>query len=217
MIIFGICGKKQVGKDTFADFGCEMLSDLGIATAKSSFAGPLKQFVVDYIGVPEGLPSGTNEEKATIMGEWGDFFNKDLCNMNGSSTDQLVTVRELLQVYGTDVFRSVHQDFWVNVFKSRTKSGKFDAVYGEGEPEIVFITDVRFENEVNAVNAIGGHVVKLDRDVYSDSHKSEACVDLIPSESFFKVFTQEDLCDLDEVKTLVEKTMREIGVINGAR
>ena len=217
MIIFGICGKKQAGKDTFANFGCSLLRDEGITVAKSSFAGPLKQFVIDYLGVPEWLPSGSNEDKAFEMGKWGDFFNRELCSLNGRSTDDTVTVRELLQVYGTDVFRSVHSDFWVDVFKSRTLNGKFDEIFGEGTPEIVFITDVRFENEVNAINSVGGHVVKLEREIYSDGHKSEASVDLIPLNSFYKVFSKEDLSGLESVKPLVADTMRQIGIINGTR
>lgn len=212
MIIIGICGKKQVGKDTFADFGCELLSNMGITCAKSSFASPLKRFVVDYLGVPDGLPEGTNEDKATVMGKWGDYLNPELCSINNAQEEDDINVRELLQVYGTDVFRGVHSNFWINVFNARVKNLKFDEVHGAGSPEVVFITDVRFHNEVEAINDLGGYAIKLDRLVYSDSHKSEASVDLIPEDLFYKVFRQEDLDGLAMVKELVEKTISEIGV-----
>jgi hypothetical protein len=213
--LVGLCGKKQSGKDTFAAFGMDICDIHGVASAKIAFASPLKQFVVDYLGVPQGLPWGSNDDKDVIMGNWGDFFNPEICNNSGSLPGDPVNVRELLQVLGTDVFRNVHESFWVNVFKSRVASGKFDEVRGEGSPAVVFITDMRFGNEVDEVNKMGGMTIKLDRNMFSDEHKSESSVDLIPLESFSKVLTSDDLVSVEAVKLIVEDTLRnELGVIN---
>jgi len=213
MLIVGVCGKKQVGKDTFAEFGCQIAEENGVSSAKIAFASPLKQFVVDYCGVPQGLPWGSNDDKDQIMGKWGDFFNDNLCLLNGSSPSDDVNVRELLQVLGTDVFRNVHESFWINVFKARVSNRTFDEVRGYGDPRVVFITDMRFENEVRQVNEMGGFTIKLDRDVFGDSHKSEASVDLIPEDLFGRVLRSDELEGLDNVYALVGSIMSELKVV----
>jgi hypothetical protein len=213
MLIVGLCGKKQVGKDTFAEFGCQVAERHGVSSAKIAFASPLKQFVVDYCGVPQGLPWGSNDDKDEVMGTWGEFFNDNLCLINDTSPTDDVSVRQLLQVLGTDVFRNVHENFWVNVFKSRVKNMKFDEVRGDSDPKIVFITDMRFENEVVEVNNMGGYTIKLDRSMHGDDHKSEASVDLIPNELFSEVLTQADLPSLDHVYAKVESIMSSLRVI----
>ena len=210
MKLVGLCGKKQSGKDTFADIGMTFCEEMGVTSAKIAFASPLKQFVVDYMGVPQGLPWGSNDDKDEVMGQWGDFFNVDLCESSGAKTDEPVNVRQLLQVLGTDVFRTVHQNFWVNVFKSRIKTENFDLVRGEGSPSLVFITDMRFENEVDEVNKMGGTTIKLDRNIYSDEHKSEASVDLIPEASFTRVLTPSDLVSVEAASVIVKNTVLEL-------
>lgn len=213
MLIVGLCGKKQVGKDTFAEFGCKIAEEHGVTAAKIAFASPLKQFVVDYCGVPQGLPWGSNDDKDTIMGTWGEFFNDNLCLINEASPSDDVNVRELLQVLGTDVFRNVHENFWVNVFKARVKNMKFDEVRGYGDPKVVFITDMRFENEVRQVNDMGGYTIKIDRDVFGDQHKSEASVDLISEDLFGRVLRSEELDGLDNVYSVVQEIMQNLKVI----
>jgi len=210
MKLVGLCGKKQSGKDTFAAFGMDVAEEMGFSSAKIAFASPLKQFVVDYMGVPQGLPWGSNDDKDVVMGLWGDFFNDNLCKTNGASPEEGVNVRQLLQVLGTDVFRIVHENFWVNVFKSRVKTGKFDELRGSGTPDIVFITDMRFENEVREVSDMGGVTIKLARNMYSDEHKSEASVDLIPEDLFTKVLGPSDLVSISAVEEIVKETVRDL-------
>jgi len=210
MKLVGLCGKKQSGKDTFADFGMIVAEELGFCSAKIAFASPLKQFVVDYMGVPQGLPWGSNDDKDVVMGKWGEFFNDNLCLSSGAKPEEDVNVRQLLQVLGTDVFRSVHENFWVNVFKSRVSTGKFDEKRGSGEPSIVFINDMRFENEVRQIQEMNGTTIKLDRNVYTDGHKSEASVDLIPEELFTKVLSPSDLVSIDAVHSIVTETVKSL-------
>ena len=79
------------------------------------------------------------------------------------------TARQLQQTLGTEWGRDmVHPDLWVKMALSH-----FDIGY---KPRI-FITDVRFPNEVAAIYARGGHVVRVfnpRREAPTDLHPSEA-------------------------------------------
>jgi hypothetical protein len=217
MIVVGICGKKQAGKDTFADFGCKIASGLGLSSAKIAVASPLKQFAIDYCGVPKHLPWGTDQDKNATIGKWGDYFNESIVSSQGKSVLGDITVRELLQVLGTNVFRGIHENWWINVLKNRIKSGSFDHEFGSENPVIVFITDVRFSNEVEAVNSMGGYSVKIDRDVFGDGHESEASVDLIPEEWFSRIVRAEEVPTAESVELVVKNTFEELGLYNGQR
>lgn len=61
--------------------------------------------------------------------------------------------RTLLQFWGTQLRRSVNQDYWVNKVAQRI---------AEEKPEVALITDVRFPNEVNFCQKYG-EVVLVDR------------------------------------------------------
>ncbi|MBT5188188.1 MAG: hypothetical protein HOM01_15375 [Kordiimonadaceae bacterium] len=215
MIVVGVCGKKQAGKDTFADFGCNIVSDIGLSSAKIAIASPLKQFAIDYCGVDKSLPWGTDADKNKGIGQWGDFFNEGIVMGQGRLVDDTITVRELLQVLGTDVFRGIHKNWWINVLKSRINRGDFDQTEGSGDPAVVFVTDVRFLNEVEAINAMGGYTVKIDRDVFGDTHGSEASVDLIPEHKFAKIVRAEEIPTVNHVIPFVEESLRELGLYSG--
>jgi hypothetical protein len=82
--------------------------------------------------------------------------------------------RQMAQVVGTDLFRNhVSPTFWLDYFEDWYKAHRDEAVV---------VTDVRFQNEVDLIKALGGEVwhikrqSSLPRDA-ADSHASEAGVD----------------------------------------
>ena len=80
-----------------------------------------------------------------------------------------MSIRELLQYLGTDLFREMYTNIWVDSCISQIKC---DA------PDLALISDVRFENEVLAIQEAGGYVVGLSRcKDASDSHDSETSVE----------------------------------------
>jgi len=213
MLIIGLCGRKQVGKDSFAKFGTEMVELSGKTAANTSFAYPLKRFVVDYLGVPSELPFGSNDDKDAIMGDWGHFFNEEICSKSGKSTEDEASVRDLLQVIGTDVFRKMSLNFWVNVFKLRMGRETYDTDTSS-TPDVVFVTDIRFQNEVEAVKSLGGYVVKIERQQYSDNHDSEACVDEIDETLFDEILEGPSIEGLDNLKENVFRVLQQNGVFD---
>jgi hypothetical protein len=78
-----------------------------------------------------------------------------------------MTAREVLQYVGTDVFRKMNSDVWLNSLLNKIES---DA------PELALISDVRFENEIEVIQKNKGFVIGLTRDPYeeSDRHSSES-------------------------------------------
>jgi len=78
-----------------------------------------------------------------------------------------MTAREVLQYVGTDVFRRMNSDVWLNSLLGEIES---DA------PELALISDVRFENEIEVIQKNKGFVIGLTRDPYeqTDRHSSES-------------------------------------------
>ncbi len=75
-----------------------------------------------------------------------------------------MSVREVLQYFGSDVCRVMYQNCWVQALESRILAEK---------PAVVLIADTRFDNELEAVKGWGGKCVKLNRQIKKDKHKSE--------------------------------------------
>lgn len=77
--------------------------------------------------------------------------------------------REVMQRLGTDFVRDwIGDDFWIN--RMRT--------WADSHNRNIVVADVRFQNEVDAIHAMGGHVLLLSRPSLGpsiDCHKSEAC------------------------------------------
>lgn len=80
-----------------------------------------------------------------------------------------MTAREVMQFVGTDVFRKMHTNVWVDQVLKQIVSDH--EVYGT---ELAVIGDCRFRNEVEAVKKAGGKVVYLTRSVDGNpTHASE--------------------------------------------
>jgi hypothetical protein len=81
-----------------------------------------------------------------------------------------MTVREVMQFVGTEVFRKMYPMVWVNALMNQIQ---------EERPLYAILTDCRFEDECQAVVDLGGDVIKLTRDVNGgeDKHASENGLD----------------------------------------
>lgn len=105
----------------------------------------------------------------------------------------VLTPRMLLQMVGTNAGRDlIHIDMWVNStmseYKGITASGgfidfsnenKFTEIYRQEESNWI-ITDVRFENELKAIEDKGGFVIRIEKEdghFSKDIHPSETALD----------------------------------------
>jgi hypothetical protein len=151
MLIIGIGHRRHRGKDTFANFLYNCLSDAGYYTRKASFAGALKQHIgKGLFGLEDWQVNGDGKE--IIDRYWQ------------------MTPRAILQRAGTECFRDVFgKDFWVKcLFRELTVATKY---------HFALITDVRFMSEVEAIKKANGYLIRVDRpliyDPITDDHPSE--------------------------------------------
>lgn len=179
MKLIGIVGRRRSGKDTTA----RALEGLGYTTVK--FAGALKTMLAayfKYVGIRE------DEIAAMIEGDCKERDSSALCHKS---------TRYAMQTLGTEWGRNlIGTDIWVNACIARVRL--FDRVV---------ISDVRFENEVAAIKAEGGVIVKVTRNTGNeDQHSSETTVDSLNFD--YLIINNGTKSELqDEVRSLIKKVI----------
>jgi hypothetical protein len=157
MSIIAFAGRKQSGKTTLATqivnwlYELEGLEDQAIVY---NFADPLKNVCMDILGLGFEQCYGTDQEKNELVN----------CYKNGKQ----MTAREVLQMVGTEFFRSIQHDVWAGATIRKIQ---------QDNPPVALIADCRFPNEVKAVKKAGGVVIKLTRNLYNSDHASETALD----------------------------------------
>lgn len=141
-MIIGICGLIGSGKDTIADY----LQNIH-QFKRESFAHTLKDAAAAVFGwdrdLLEGRTKQSREWRETVDTWWAERLN--IPNL---------TPRWVLQYWGTEVFRKgFHDDLWIAALENKLRNSQDDIV----------ITDCRFPNEIRAIRAAGGVVVRVRR------------------------------------------------------
>ncbi len=158
-MIIGISGKKGSGKTTVA---MDLYDHLGKRpVAVIPFAKALKELVLELFPVEQWMLDGTEREKntATAMG---------------------LTARELMQLLGQGM-RTIWAECWVYAWGLRV----WEALERLGPDTVVLVPDVRYPNEVEAIHAMGGKVIRLTRAPHQDDrHESEVALDGEPMSVF---------------------------------
>ena len=140
-----------------------------------SFADTLKSLAVHLFGLRPEQVYGSEEDKNSLTQfRWENMpgvytgYEGGLQNYVTYKEDGPMTAREFMQYFGTDVMRKMYSNIWVdNTIKK---------ILAEGS-ELAVIPDVRFPNEVEAVLANGGEVIRLSRVYEEDGHQSETKLD----------------------------------------
>jgi len=144
------------------------------------FADPLKIISIQLFGLLEEQCYGTNDQKNTPINiKWEDL-------PVSSDKTGFITAREFLQYFGTEVCRKIKPNIWVDSCVSRINQSGTD---------LAIVSDVRFPNEVDAIQKAGGKVIRLTRKPYEDIHDSEISLD--DYEGFDYVLENQDL-SIDE-------------------
>ena len=139
--IIGIVGFIGSGKDTVADYLVNFHR-----FKRESFANSLKDAVSDVFGWDRELLEGRTKESREWRETKDEWWSKRL--------KQDITPRWVLQYWGTEVVRKgFHDDMWVASLENRLRNTKDDIV----------ITDCRFPNEIKAIKAVGGEVIRIKR------------------------------------------------------
>jgi hypothetical protein len=146
--LIGVSGKKQSGKDTFAE---RLVAEHGFT--RISFADPLRELAL-------------KADPIVRVDEWEDEWEPRLHGADEVRLSEVVAkdgwdrakeesseVRRTLVDLGIGVREVLGRDAWI-----RRALRDIETVNGP-----VVITDVRFENEAQMVKQLGGIVVRVDR------------------------------------------------------
>lgn len=156
--LIGFVGKRRSGKDTAAG----ALVAQGFEPVK--FAGALKAMLKAYflyVNVPP------HEIDLLIEGQYKEIICGRLCGK---------TPRWAMQSLGTEWGRNlIGERLWVDACVDRC------LMYMRFKP--VVVTDARFENEVAALQGIGGKIIRITRPgSATDDHESERYIDTLPAD-----------------------------------
>lgn len=158
MQILGLTGNKGAGKDATG----KILEDHGFV--RVAFGDPLKDMCNQLWGI--SLPQLYDPVlKEVVIPKWG------------------LSPRQIMQRFGTEVVRSVHNDTWVIKLIDQIEAGHVRVPFPSREDPQWFelvaahkfaVVDVRFHNEARALRAIGGRLLRIERPGYTgDEHQSE--------------------------------------------
>lgn len=190
--IVAFAGRKQSGKTTCSEATLGYFKSLGGESGKIyNFADPLKQDIcVNILGLTHQQCYGEDADKNTITDIVWEGKN--------------LTAREVMQFVGTDLFRKMKNDVWT--------SATLNKIHNE-KPALAIIADCRFPNEVEAVQAAGGLVIKLTRNPYNSDHDSETALDpLRYPQSLFDLVVQNDRMDIPTQLELILAHLQDKGV-----
>lgn len=157
-MLFGLVGKKGVGKDTVADY---LVSKH--CFQKHAFAWPIKEACSLLFQL--SLDAFENDQKEVV------------------NRRHNLTPRQMMQLVGTDMFRNmVDDDFWIHHFLA------FYNDHNTRKNVNLVVSDVRFQNEVDIIKQLGGKIVRITRSCGNgangrhttfDNHISEQGVELL--------------------------------------
>lgn len=174
-LLLAVSGKKQSGKDTLVGYLQGVLSQCGTVNSYS-FADEIKSFLVNVMGVDRACIYGTDAEKNQPTQYLWDNLSYEIRKQNALPESQnelrsgLMTGRELMQVFGTDIMRTYFNDrIWINATLRKIYRDQID---------FALLADMRFPSELEAWLDHDGLVIRLLRDVSNrDRHKSEVALD----------------------------------------
>ena len=136
-------------------------------------ADPLKRIAIDIFGLPEDRVYGTDDDKNEpthlLWENMPGIYTKTDKGLLGLVTYHEpgpMTIREFLQYLGSDVFRKINSEVWLDTLFRRIK---------KDNSRLALVGDVRFDNEIEGCKSKEAMVLGLTKDKFksSDSHASE--------------------------------------------
>lgn len=196
-MIVGLSGKKQSGKDTVALMWKFIDYHEDGAIYNSNEKTNIRTYLIekfdanqefDYIerctlqtlafadslktivGIL-ALPEHKIEDYKFLMSL--EVIKRSTSGIFSPSANKYLTIRELLQVIGTEICRVISPDIWINIVKS-----KIHSLQNCIDPDDILVTDVRFKDEANMLSKQNAILIRINRDnVKKSDHISETDLD----------------------------------------
>ena len=183
-MILGFAGKAASGKTTAAKHLAPLLDR---ETHIIPMAQVLREEVEGFlraIGAEEHVPLvyGSQEDKVRVfyIDQAGaknecplwDGFMAEHCDIQDRTGQTAITVRRILQWWGTEYRRAADPDYWTKAWDRKVSGLDLERMH-------ILVDDVRFINELQVIRAHGGRFVKIERPGFNGagSHASETSLD----------------------------------------
>lgn len=188
--IIAFAGRKQSGKTTCSEYITSLCGHL--QTKIYNFADPLKQDIcINILGLSHEQCYGSDLDKNTLTHiQWGGHY---------------LTAREVMQVVGTDILRTMYNNVWVNATINKIMREHLDWA---------IIADCRFPNEVESIKSAGGLVIKLNRNPHNSDHASEIALDANNyPQSNFDLVLNNNIMTIDEQNNEVYNFLKKKAIL----
>ncbi len=166
MILLGISGKKQSGKDTCAEMIEEALAGDRFAYVRLAFADALYEEVAEFLIKQKTsilISEGARPVLACSIPR--SLVEAKVAHIKANKPDY----RLLLQWWGTDYRRKSDPDYWIKRWLAKFRELP--------DNSFVVVPDVRFLNEAECVEKMGGLLARVTRHASEDTHASEVELD----------------------------------------
>jgi hypothetical protein len=183
-MIIGFAGKAASGKTTAARY---IQAQLDCEIVILPMAQMLRQEVEDFIRSVDGddnipLIYGDQDDKIKIFyideqqalkqcPQWAGFIS-DHHDIQDCPRQTAVSVRRILQWWGTEYRRAQDYDYWTKAWERKLLEYDLTATH-------VLVDDVRFINELMMIKKHGGTFIKIERPGFNgaNNHSSENSLD----------------------------------------
>ena len=154
--IIGFSGRKQAGKTICCEFLRGLLLSNGYEDVEIfNFADPLKEDIcMNMFNLTYSQCYGEDDSKNELVDAYWE--------------DKQLSARDLMQLIGTDIFRKLNKNVWVNALVNKIQNTKH---------QVVIVSDCRFPNEIDAIKNLNGLVFRLNRNPHKSTHISECILD----------------------------------------
>lgn len=186
-MIIGFAGKAAAGKTTAANFLAEILTQEVLIVPMAMVLRDEVERFLRSVGGDEFVPLvyGCQEDKVRVFTvdseraravceQWDHFIaeHQDIQVLQGRAERTALTVRRLLQWWGTEYRRAQDPDYWTKAWNAKVASYDLSRTH-------LLIDDVRFANELATIKALGGLIVKIERPGCdgANNHSSETALD----------------------------------------
>lgn len=183
-MILGFAGKAATGKTTAAKYMAPLMNrECKIVPMAMVLRDEVEEFLRS-VGADESVPLvyGDQDDKVRVFYVDEQLAGKQCSKWPGFVSDHqeiqdregltAVTVRRILQWWGTEYRRAQDADYWTKAWSRKIEG--FDLAKTH-----ILIDDVRFMNELRTIKGHGGLIVKIERPGFdgANNHASETSLD----------------------------------------
>lgn len=182
-MIIGFAGKAASGKTTAARYLMERHDNIAIVPMAVVLREEVEKFI-RQVGAEDKVPLvyGNQEDKVRVFyvdehkarqlcSVWSGFvtMNRDIQDRPGRTA---VTVRRILQWWGTEYRRAEDPDYWTKAWEKKLQEYDLSKTH-------VLVDDVRFVNELEIIKKNGGVFIRIIRPGFNgaNDHSSENSLD----------------------------------------